>query len=737
MTNLLTRYKNSDPAQRRSAGNIFKFLAVLLAFTIIARGTSGATLARVDLATPIRSEIIDAISGNATVSATDIFEMTVPEGLTVAEMLTNVGQNVEVGDAIAVFQMADVEEQHIRETAGLNRMNLDLERLQRDEDVDIGPVENAQRHLRRMQEDYASAVRQGESDIATARDALALLLAHEAGTSAGQSVPPAIRDHQRALDDWNAAFAQGQADVTAAEEAASNVDDSALQTAIRTHQRALEDFETARAQGEENVTAAQETLDELRRRRPADIDRTVLDNAQRNYDRARDDYDAARLQGDNAVNAAWNALLIAWSELDNANALMPPNPAAVATALAAVRAAETTLTNAENTRTANILQRSRALEDAATALAQAQRNFDNSTEGEIEQAETALENAQNSAAQSLLTVTRALENAESGLEQAQQAFENSTQAAQTALTNAQNLAADRLQAATRTLENAAGFANTAIEQAQTALQNAINAAENSRRAAAHNVENAVTSLNTAEQTHRRNIDQNVDTAIQNNITISTLLLDISAQQIAVDILDGLLLNEGTLFADYGGVVSMAMQNGSVTGNAPFVAIRDMGGGFEAQMRIPRADAERLAIGNEAEVAASGGSIFFTPTTTGTVSGISLPDENDNVTVTIALPPGNWSDGQRADTEIVLNRANYDLSLPISAIRSDNSGYFLYVVETRSTVLGLQNVVVRVNVTIVAADNDMVAVRGPVSRDSQVITGSNKAVSAGDRVRVGG
>jgi len=182
-------------------------------------------------------------------------------------------------------------------------------------------------------------------------------------------------------------------------------------------------------------------------------------------------------------------------------------------------------------------------------------------------------------------------------------------------------------------------------------------------------------------------------------------------------------------------VSFTRQNGDITNNSSFITLRDTNGSFEAQMQITRAEAERLSVGSESEVTTGGGSMFFTPTVTGVVSSISEPDENDRATITIALPGRDWTTGQRVDAQIILHRASYDFSVPISALRSDNSGYFLLVMEQRSTVMGLQNVVVRVNVTIIASDNDMVSVRGPVDRNSQVITGSNRPIAVGDRIRV--
>ena len=709
----LARYKNTDPAQRRSAGNIFKFLAILLALTLIARGTSGATLARVELTTPVRSEIIDAVSGTATVEATDFIEIIVPEGLVLTEMLVGIGQTVAIGDPIAV--LGEVADRHIRETANLERMNLDLARLEREENPDATAIENAQRNLNRARDDYYTTVRQGAEDVANARAALEQLL----GGSDTQLA--AVRSYIRALEDFDATLEQGQADIEEAANALANAllglyaDDTTVQTAIRNHTRALDDFNQTKEQGEADIAAARKALDELLERSPADQDRTALDTAQRNLNRAREDYAATVRQGEENILAAETALGNAWNNL-----LMAPEPTPAL--INAIEAAETALTNTIRAAEANRLRDTRNLENAETNFAQARRSFYEAIEGEIERAETTLETAKNRAADSLLAAARRLEDAEANLAQAKQGL---VERAEAALEAAQNRASDSLLAATRRLEDASIHVDSEIERAHANLQSAITRAGDNRQTAARRVEDAAAALDNA---------MGGDAAAQNIITASVLRLDIKNQESVVSTLDVLLSNGGTLYSESAGVVSFTALQG-VTGRAPILTLHDTSGGFRAQMTLQRNDAEFLSVGSEAVVTTAAGSLFFTPTTTGIVSSVSMPDENDRVTVTIALPDGNWSVGQRVDAQVVLSSINYDMSVPISALHSDSAGYFIFVMEQRSTVLGLQNVVVRVNVTIMAADNEMAALRGAINRDNLVIVGSNKAISAGDRVRV--
>ncbi|MCL2539429.1 MAG: hypothetical protein FWE66_03735, partial [Oscillospiraceae bacterium] len=108
-----------------------------------------------------------------------------------------------------------------------------------------------------------------------------------------------------------------------------------------------------------------------------------------------------------------------------------------------------------------------------------------------------------------------------------------------------------------------------------------------------------------------------------------------------------------------------------------------------------------------------------------------------VTVMISLPAGDWQNGQSVQAQVVRSKNTYNMCLPVSAIRSDQDGYYVLVVAQSKTVLGIENIVRYVPVTLLAADGSYAAVDGPIARDTPVITRTSKAVDVGDRVRVDG
>ena len=672
-----------DKAQRRAGGNIIKFLALLLVLTLIARGTSGATLAKVDLSNPSRNEIIEAVTGTASVSSRDSLDITAPEGLTIVEMYAGAGQSVEFGEALALFDLPEVNEKLTREAAALDKLLLDLEKLDRAERADSTSLENAMRSLRRARDDYASVLAQGETDIAAAREAL-----DEAWA--------------KLLEDPDAA---------------------ALENALRNLNRVKDDYNTTKAQGIANVATAQAALNDALGADAAAVDSNSLDNARRSRNRARDDYSNTKSQGEDDVEFAQIALYDAQNnekekkEAWEADETDEDAGKAYLDAQAATVKAQNTLDAAKKKAADDLLTYARRLEDAEASYSQALGNYSDSydkatdaKQATIDKARDALVAEEKKSEDNLLSAERRLEDAEISFASAQRDYEKNT-------------------------EKASDARQASIDNAQNALESAQKKAGDNLLSSARRVEDAEVSLAAAERDNSRNSQQSADTEVQNSLSAVTLRLDIEDKKAVVDKLNMLVISEGVLYADIAGTVLTAKAEGSVTGKDAIVSFMDGAKGFEAYVLLEKTDADRLAVGDECLVSAGGGSMYYNPTVTGAVSNIAPPNDQSRAGVTIRLPDGDWSEGQRVDIQVVLSRSTYDQSVPLSAIRSDNTGYYLLTVEQESTVLGVQNIVVKIPVTIIASDSDNAAVQGPVGRNSKIITGSNKAVEAGDRVRV--
>jgi hypothetical protein len=674
-----------DKAQRRAGGNIIKFLAGLLALTLIARGTSGATLARVEVSAPKRSEIVESVTGKATVSARDSLDITAPEGLTIVEMLAGAGQTVNVGDAVALFDMTELEGKLIRESAALDKLLLDLEKADRTDRSDSTSLENAMRSLKRVQDDYEAVKAQGEADVKTAKEALDEIWAKILEDPDAAALEAALRNLNRVKDDYNSTLAQGIANIATAQSAlsdaiaadATDVDSTTLESARRSRTRAREDYNTVKAQGEADVAAAQAS-----------------------FDRA--------LQYEEDMKTAWEA--------DETNTDAEQD---YLDAKADTKKAQTALDAAKKKSADDLLTAARRLEDAEATYLQAANNYDknsdqasDSRQSSIEKARDALAAEQKKAEDNLVTVARRLEDAEISYASAERDYG-------------------------KNVEKASDARQTSIDNAQSALEAAQKKADDNLLSAARRVEDAEVSVATAQRDSSKNTQQSADTAATNSISAITLRLDIEDKKAIVDALKMLVTSNGVLYSDITGVVMSTKAEGSVTGKDALIAFMDSAKGFEAYILLDKDEADRLAVGDDCQVSTGGGSMYYNPTVAAIISAVGPPDDQNRARVTISLPEGDWSEGQRVDIRSVQSRNTYDQCVPLSAVNSDNTGYYLLTVEQKSTVLGIENILIRTSVNILASDDDNAAIQGSMGRNSQIVTGSNKAVAAGDRVRIDG
>jgi len=78
---------------------------------------------------------------------------------------------------------------------------------------------------------------------------------------------------------------------------------------------------------------------------------------------------------------------------------------------------------------------------------------------------------------------------------------------------------------------------------------------------------------------------------------------------------------------------------------------------------------------------------------------------------------------------------YEMVVPNSAIREDNNGKFILIVESKSSPIGTRYIAKRADVDVLASDDTQSAITGAVSGYEFVITTSTKPVEAGQYVRL--
>ena len=93
-------------------------------------------------------------------------------------------------------------------------------------------------------------------------------------------------------------------------------------------------------------------------------------------------------------------------------------------------------------------------------------------------------------------------------------------------------------------------------------------------------------------------------------------------------------------------------------------------------------------------------------------------------------------GMQVNITLAQQSANYEMVVPNSAIREDNNGNFVLIIEMKSTPLGSRYIAKRIDVKILATDDTSSAISGGLSQwGDAVITTSTKPIEPGQQVRI--
>ncbi len=274
--------------------------------------------------------------------------------------------------------------------------------------------------------------------------------------------------------------------------------------------------------------------------------------------------------------------------------------------------------------------------------------------------------------------------------------------------------------------------------------------EKARAAAEAELNNA----NWAKDTVLQNYDAAVSSAAQALENAKQVLADRQAANTAGDKLAQMDLQEkkdaiaeqqalvSELMADTIDAVIVAKQAGLVTDLIAVAGEKLMAGdtacviqltgtGYTADISVTAAQAARVRVGSEAAVSG----YYWGETPRATVTGI----RNDtairgNRIITLSLS-GSVETGSTYNFILGETSAMYDVVIPKSALREDNTGTFVLIVTNKSSPLGTRYYATRLDVSVLASDDTRCAVSGDFSGWDYVITSSSAPIESGDMVRL--
>ncbi len=177
----------------------------------------------------------------------------------------------------------------------------------------------------------------------------------------------------------------------------------------------------------------------------------------------------------------------------------------------------------------------------------------------------------------------------------------------------------------------------------------------------------------------------------------------------------------TIDAKAGAVVSVS---------TPVMTVFDRSRGLALTVQVDEDDAGDMAVGDFADITVGDDTLSCE------IASIAASGEGQGMfDVSFSIPGGFGVAGQRASMRFRKRTQQYDVLIPLSALRQDNDGDFVYVVEQREGSLGSQMSVRRADVYVLDQDNTRAALQGGVSQRELVVTRSDREIQNGDRVRL--
>ncbi len=202
---------------------------------------------------------------------------------------------------------------------------------------------------------------------------------------------------------------------------------------------------------------------------------------------------------------------------------------------------------------------------------------------------------------------------------------------------------------------------------------------------------------------------------------------------AVAKLEGESLSEDIKAPISGTILSVNVTSGKKTSlDDPVVTIQPEGQGFTMSFSVDNDKAKTITVGDEATVTNS----WWYNDVTGVVATVR-PDPNDanrKKLVTLNLQ-GSLTAGQTLTMSINSKTSNYDMIVPSSALKNDNKGDYVLVVESKSSPLGNRYFAVRYDVEILATDDIQTAIKGAFEGYEPVVTTATKDITEGQQIRL--
>lgn len=702
--------------QKSAFRNIIRFFSIMLILTLIAKGTSGVTVPAVTTVTAAQGEIVKEFTAAGIIRTVKKESISVPADLTIEEILIHSGEEVKAGDGILKFSLPEIKGRLEEEKIKLLSLKANYSALQQKAVTDTMLITNARTILERTIEDSDSQKDQGKVTMDRAQGKYN----EEGKTQDSLSVNEAKEILNRANSDKTDINKQGEL---------------AINRAQKKYNTALSQLSQAKQEWENIKTDSLSALE----KRNLEVAKGTVNDANNAYYKALNEWNSAQTNLYYAKQQESQKVYDATQSLEKAKKQASDASDRLAQLLTDQKASE------EELSAAGILcdSTSAALKNAQDNLNAIQTKYSNLTDTAQSRSDTALSSyntavAAKSAAEAALT-TLQIQLGESGTQKIE-AAEAAYKAAEISADNALEVLEDAKETARKELIGA----DRSIEDATDNVLKATLTNETEKEADREALEDTKIDLNKKQLDSKRSIEDarnSLDQAIQtknqetekNQADLKMLELNMKEENGTIAALSKLYKAKGILKAEKKGKIQdLNLNTGEKSKEDSKLSFLPDKAGYQVIAGIT--EKEQIAMVQnikEVTVTADNGKSLTLP-----VAYITEADEKGEVQVAADIPEDfTVKDGLSLTVKFEADRNSYKNVLPISTVHHDSTGDYILYVNAKNTVLGVQNVLVRVPITILDKNQNSVAVEAPLSPDQLIVLTSTKPVSENDRVRL--
>lgn len=182
----------------------------------------------------------------------------------------------------------------------------------------------------------------------------------------------------------------------------------------------------------------------------------------------------------------------------------------------------------------------------------------------------------------------------------------------------------------------------------------------------------------------------------------------------------------------GTITAIYVTSGKTIETREVMVLQPEGQAYYMNLTVSNDQAKTVSVGDKASLVNS----WYYNNMDITLKSIK-PDRNDpakSKMLTFVID-GDVTAGQSLNISVGQKSQNYDYLVPNSALRNDNNGDYILIVESKSSPLGNRYIATRVDVQILAKDDTQAAISGAITGWEYVITTASAPIKAGDQVRM--